>query len=100
MRNSKVLVINVGSLANEIIKNIVLAGIGSLTILDSNIVTESDLGAQFFLEESDVGKNVSTSYLLLRVHKLTTMSCCFHFFMSLFLVFLESRGSISEDKRT
>lgn len=67
LRNSKVLVINVGSLANEIIKNIVLAGIGSLTILDSNTVTESDLGAQFFLEESDVGKNVSTSYLLLRV---------------------------------
>jgi len=58
LRNSKVLVINVGALANEIIKNIVLAGIGSLTILDANIVTESDLGAQFFLEESDVGKNV------------------------------------------
>jgi ubiquitin-like 1-activating enzyme E1 A len=58
LRNSKVLVINVGSLANEIIKNIVLAGIGSLTVLDANIVTESDLGAQFFLEESDVGKNV------------------------------------------
>ena len=58
LRNSKVLVINVGALANEIIKNIVLAGIGSLTILDANTVTESDLGAQFFLEESDVGKNV------------------------------------------
>lgn len=58
MRNSKVLVINAGSLANEIIKNIVLAGIGSLTILDSNSVAEKDLGAQFFLEESDVGKMV------------------------------------------
>lgn len=59
MRNSKVLVINVGALANEIIKNIVLAGIGSLTILDSNDVTAKDLGAQFFLEESDIGSKVS-----------------------------------------
>lgn len=58
MRNSKVLVVNAGALANEIIKNIVLAGIGSLTILDSNSVAENDLGAQFFLEKSDVGKMV------------------------------------------
>ena len=58
MRNSKVLVINAGALANEIIKNIVLAGIGSLTILDSHEVLARDLGAQFFLEESDIGLKV------------------------------------------
>jgi ubiquitin-like 1-activating enzyme E1 A len=47
------------ALANEIAKNLVLAGIGSLTVLDSDIVTDTDLGAQFFLSEKDnpVGLN-------------------------------------------
>lgn len=44
-------------LANEIAKNLVLAGIHSLTIVDHNIVTENDLGAQFFISAADVGKN-------------------------------------------
>jgi ubiquitin-like 1-activating enzyme E1 A len=48
------------ALANEIAKNLVLAGIGSLTILDPDIVTEDDLETQFFIATADVGKNVST----------------------------------------
>lgn len=58
MRNARVLVINAGALANEVIKNIVLAGIGALTVLDSNDVTAKDLGAQFFLTDADIGKKV------------------------------------------
>lgn len=46
------------ALANEIAKNLVLAGIGSLTIQDSQVVTEDDLGAQFFVSEDSIGKNV------------------------------------------
>jgi ubiquitin-like 1-activating enzyme E1 A len=42
----------VKALANEVAKNLVLAGIGSLTILDHEPVTETDLDAQFFLEEA------------------------------------------------
>lgn len=57
MRNSNILVINAGALANEIIKNIVLAGIGSLTVLDSHTVSAEDLGAQFFVSDADIGKN-------------------------------------------
>lgn len=45
------------ALANEIAKNLVLAGIGSLTVVDHEVVTESDLGAQFFVSESDIGTN-------------------------------------------
>ena len=45
------------ALANEIAKNLVLAGIHSLTIVDHALVTEADLGAQFFISESDVGTN-------------------------------------------
>lgn len=46
------------SLANEVAKNLVLAGIGSLTVLDHESVTEEDLGAQFFVYEEHLGQNV------------------------------------------
>ena len=46
------------ALANEVAKNLVLAGIGSLTIQDENQIIENDLGAQFFVSEEDIGKNV------------------------------------------
>ena len=49
------------ALANEIAKNLVLAGIGSLTVQDSQVVVDDDLGAQFFVSEQDVGKNVCRS---------------------------------------
>ena len=47
------------ALSNEIAKNLVLAGIGSLTIQDDQVVVEDDLGAQFFISEQSVGLNVS-----------------------------------------
>ncbi|EON98052.1 putative sumo activating enzyme protein [Phaeoacremonium minimum UCRPA7] len=53
IRNANVLLITMKALANEIAKNLVLAGIGSLTIVDHETVTEADLGAQFFLSEQD-----------------------------------------------
>ncbi|KAK3333127.1 hypothetical protein B0T19DRAFT_117408 [Cercophora scortea] len=57
IRNAKILIITMKALANEIAKNLVLAGIGSLTVVDHEIVTEADLGAQFFLEDHHVGTN-------------------------------------------
>lgn len=45
------------ALANEIAKNLVLAGIGSLTIVDHELVTENDLGAQFFITDASIGTN-------------------------------------------
>ncbi|OBT50349.1 hypothetical protein VE04_09497 [Pseudogymnoascus sp. 24MN13] len=57
IRNANVLLISMRALANEIAKNLVLAGINSLTIIDHSIVTERDLGAQFFISAEDVGKN-------------------------------------------
>ncbi|KAI1928310.1 E1 ubiquitin-activating protein aos1 [Ophidiomyces ophidiicola] len=56
IRTSKILLISIKALGNEIAKNLVLAGIGSLTILDDQIVCEEDLGAQFFLSADDIGK--------------------------------------------
>ncbi|KAJ6010453.1 DNA damage tolerance protein rad31 [Penicillium sp. IBT 35674x] len=51
IRSANILLITVKALANEVAKNLVLAGIGSLTIIDHEPVTENDLEGQFFLEE-------------------------------------------------
>ncbi|KAF9580034.1 hypothetical protein BGW38_003476, partial [Lunasporangiospora selenospora] len=61
MRNASVLIAGMRALSNEVCKNIVLAGIGSITVLDHNQVTEEDLGSQFFLRADDVGRNRAAS---------------------------------------
>jgi ubiquitin-like 1-activating enzyme E1 A len=58
IRTANILLVSIKALANEIAKNLVLAGIGSLTLADHEVVTEQDLGAQFFISDADVGKNV------------------------------------------
>jgi len=60
MRRAKILLITVKSLGNEIAKNLVLAGIGSLMVLDPDTVTEEDVASQFFVTEEHIGKNVSS----------------------------------------
>ncbi|CAG8522209.1 1584_t:CDS:2, partial [Cetraspora pellucida] len=60
MRVSSILISGMRGLSNEICKNLVLAGIGTITIIDHNVVTEEDLGAQFFVTEGDIGKNKAT----------------------------------------
>ncbi|KAL9128661.1 MAG: hypothetical protein Q9217_002689 [Psora testacea] len=57
LRNAKILLITMRALSNEIAKNLVLAGIGSLTVQDDQLVVDDDLGSQFFISEQDVGKN-------------------------------------------
>ncbi|KAI5806538.1 hypothetical protein DFH27DRAFT_498097 [Peziza echinospora] len=57
MRNAKILLIGMRALANETAKNLVLAGIGSLTVLDPELVTEDDLSSQFFVQEEHLGQN-------------------------------------------
>lgn len=58
MRNATILVVRLKGTATEVIKNIVLAGIGKLIIVDGGEVTEEDLGAGFFFRDDDVGKKV------------------------------------------
>ncbi|SCU91182.1 LAMI_0E05028g1_1 [Lachancea mirantina] len=57
MRNSRVLIINLGSVGTEITKNLVLSGIGSLTILDNHNLCKDDIGNQFFSNREQVGVN-------------------------------------------
>ncbi|GAB1519654.1 E1 ubiquitin-activating protein [Rhizoctonia solani] len=56
MAASNVLIVGVKGLGVEIAKNIVLAGVKSVTLFDPEPVQVQDLGTQFFLRESDVGK--------------------------------------------
>ncbi|KAM5345382.1 hypothetical protein ACJ41O_011244 [Fusarium nematophilum] len=59
IQSANILLITMKALANEIAKNLVLAGIGSITLLDDAVVTEADRGAQFFLSEEEdvIGQN-------------------------------------------
>ena len=58
LRTANILLIGMKALANEIAKNLVLAGIGSMTIQDDQLLQEDDLGSQFFVSEQHVGQNV------------------------------------------
>lgn len=58
IRTAHILLISFKALANEVAKNLVLAGIGSLTIVDHQVLTEDDVCSQFFITEADIGKNV------------------------------------------
>jgi len=57
LENAHILLINSGPgvVGVETLKNLVLPGIGNFTIQDSAIVSEADLGVNFFLEEEHLG---------------------------------------------
>ncbi|ERT02039.1 ubiquitin-like 1-activating enzyme E1 A [Sporothrix schenckii 1099-18] len=55
LRSAHVLLVTMRGLGNEIAKNLVLAGVGSLTVADHENVTEEDLGSQFLLATPSAG---------------------------------------------
>lgn len=57
MAAASVLIVGLKGLGAEIAKNIILAGVKSVTLSDSHDVELRDLGAQFYLSETDVGSN-------------------------------------------
>jgi len=56
MQRSTVLIAGMTGLGVEVAKNVVLGGVKSVSLYDNQPVQMSDLGAQFFLTEADVGK--------------------------------------------
>lgn len=58
LENAKVLFLNSNSgiVGVETLKNLILPGVGSFTIVDETNVSELDLGVNFFLEESSLGR--------------------------------------------
>lgn len=57
MSNSSVLIYGMSSLGVEIAKNTILQGFKQVTIFDNEIVSLFDLGTNYYLTESDIGKN-------------------------------------------
>jgi len=69
MRNATILVLTIRGLATEVIKNIVLAGVGKLIIADNEDVKEEDVGTGFFFRDEDVGRKVRSPCLQLSLYR-------------------------------
>lgn len=63
MANSSVLVGGMGGLGVEVAKNVILAGVKSVTIQDHKPSSMLDLSAQFYLREGNIGLNRATCTL-------------------------------------
>jgi ubiquitin-like 1-activating enzyme E1 A len=50
------LVIGWQALGNELLKNLVLSGVGTVTILEHGVVTDSVCAAHYFVSGQDVGQ--------------------------------------------
>ncbi|MBE2256172.1 MAG: ThiF family adenylyltransferase [Ignavibacteria bacterium] len=57
LKNSKIMVIGAGALGNEIVKNLLMLGVGEIFIVDMDNVEKSNLTRSVFFRESDIGKN-------------------------------------------
>ncbi|KAI8840064.1 hypothetical protein BJ741DRAFT_597827 [Chytriomyces cf. hyalinus JEL632] len=56
MSQSNVLIVGMKGLGVEIAKNVILAGVKSVTIHDQGLTEVTDLSSQFYLHMSDIGK--------------------------------------------
>lgn len=65
LEKGHICLINATALGTEILKSIVLPGVGAVTIVDDNIVTDEDIGSNFFLECSSKNLNRGSEALRL-----------------------------------
>ena len=56
LKNASVLVVGAGALGNEIVKNLVLMGIGNIVVVDMDTIENSNLARCVLFRESDLGK--------------------------------------------
>lgn len=54
--NANVCLLNASTVGCEVLKNIVLPGFGNFTVVDNKLVTERDLGLNFFVTQSSIGE--------------------------------------------
>lgn len=54
INNSRIICLGSDALASEALKNIILSGIGYVTILDDKIISEKDLKENFFVNRKDL----------------------------------------------
>eukprot|EP00290_Baffinella_frigidus_P008012 CAMPEP_0180130334 /NCGR_PEP_ID=MMETSP0986-20121125/7813_1 /TAXON_ID=697907 /ORGANISM="non described non described, Strain CCMP2293" /LENGTH=559 /DNA_ID=CAMNT_0022070101 /DNA_START=40 /DNA_END=1719 /DNA_ORIENTATION=+ len=56
LETGHICVLSATALATEVLKNLVLPGVGAFTIVDRSRVTERDLGNNFFVTEESIGQ--------------------------------------------
>ncbi|XP_050424601.1 NEDD8-activating enzyme E1 regulatory subunit [Adelges cooleyi] len=56
LETAHVCMINATALGTEILKSLVLPGVGAFTIIDNEVVTEEDVGSNFFVTAERVGE--------------------------------------------
>ena len=54
--NARILALNCDCTMTEILKNLILAGIGQVLIIDDRIVDSKELNENFFVNEKDIGR--------------------------------------------
>jgi len=59
LQSSHVLISGLTQFGSEVAKNLVLSGI-NVTLHDTKLVTDANIESQFLLNQSDMGKNVSS----------------------------------------
>lgn len=57
LQRSRVLVVGAGALGNEVVKNLVLVGVGSVVVLDFDVVEMSNLSRCVFFRSDDEGES-------------------------------------------
>lgn len=59
LEEASVLLLNAGAgvVGIETLKNLILPGVGSFTLVDEKIVSQCDLGVNFFLTEESLGRS-------------------------------------------
>eukprot|EP01012_Entosiphon_sulcatum_P002773 TRINITY_DN10664_c0_g1_i1.p1 TRINITY_DN10664_c0_g1~~TRINITY_DN10664_c0_g1_i1.p1 ORF type:complete len:355 (-),score=75.70 TRINITY_DN10664_c0_g1_i1:42-1076(-) len=57
LQQTRLVVVNLGGVGSEVVKNLTLAGVGAIHIQDKHAVLPADLSANCFLRDGDVGRN-------------------------------------------
>ncbi|TQD88656.1 hypothetical protein C1H46_025788 [Malus baccata] len=57
LEKASICLLNCGPTGSETLKNLVLGGVGSITVIDGSKVEPGDLGNNFMVDESSVGKS-------------------------------------------
>uniref|UniRef100_A0A2P2KNU2 NEDD8-activating enzyme E1 regulatory subunit n=1 Tax=Rhizophora mucronata TaxID=61149 RepID=A0A2P2KNU2_RHIMU len=57
LEKASICLLNCGPTGSETLKNLVLGGIGSITVIDGSKVEEGDLGNNFMVDESSIGQS-------------------------------------------
>ena len=61
LTDAKVLVVGAGGLGCPVLQNLAAAGVGTIGIVDGDLVEASNLNRQFLFHNSDCGKSKATA---------------------------------------